>query len=173
MTVAPKEPGRREVCQKIGQAANRGQVGSHIRPDVLRDEHALLDWRQLLVLLEPPSVYVRLLLDIVLLHDFHLGKLMLVDQGLGEHLVRDQRQGAVFAPMKHLKLVILGVMMVLLMKLVLAKRDSTGVLGVLTLIKTDLKRALTIHATRVDIGDRLKALNRVQTLLIADPDSTR
>ena len=75
--------------------------------------------------------------------------------------------------MKHLKLVILGVMMVLLMKLVLAKRDSTRVLGVLTLIKTDLKRALTIHATRVDVGDRLKALNRVQTLLIADPDSTR
>ena len=50
-------------------------------------------------------------------------------------------------------------MMVLLMKLVLAERDSTWVLGVLALIKADLERALPIHATRVYVGDGLKALN--------------
>ena len=64
-------------------------------------KHTLLNGRQLLVLFKPSRIYVHLLLYIVLLHDFHLSELMLVNQRLGKHLIRDKRESAVFATMEH------------------------------------------------------------------------
>ena len=57
---------------------------------MLRDECTLFHRRQFLVLLKSSRVEVSLVLYIVLLHNLHLGKLVLVDECLSEHFVGDE-----------------------------------------------------------------------------------
>ena len=81
---------------------------------MLRNESTLFYGRQFRVLLQSPRIHMSLILYIVLLHDLHLGKLVLVDQCLSEHLVGDEWQGAILAAMENLVVSVMRELMLLL-----------------------------------------------------------
>ena len=131
------EASRREIGEEVCQAANGRQMGRMIRPDQLRDQGTLFHGWQPGVLLQLSQVKIRLLTDVVLLHNLHFCKLMLVDKCLSQHLVRDEGQSAIFTSMENFKATILHL---------LAKGDGAWVLRILPFIESYLERALTIDA---------------------------
>ena len=58
---------------------------------------------------------MRLMPDIILLHDFHLGELMLINQRLSQHFIRYERQTAIFTTVEHLNRMVLVLKMLLLL----------------------------------------------------------
>lgn len=152
---APAEPSRRKVSEQVGQAADRRQVWWLVCADLGGHQRPVLHRGQLLVVLQALQVAQRLLPNVVLLHDLHLGELVLVDQSLGEHLVRDQGQRAVLTAVEDLDVEAL----VLMEHLLLAESDCTRVLCILTLVESDLERAFPVETATVDVGDRLKSLH--------------
>ena len=117
---ASAEARRGEVRQKVGQTANWRQMRSLICAYMLRDECTLFHRWQFLVLLQSSRIEVSLILYIVLLHDLHLRKLVLIDQCLGEHLVGDEWQSAILATVEHFVSVLVVREAVLLLVYVLA-----------------------------------------------------
>ena len=76
---ASAEARRGEVRQKVGQTANWRQMRGLICAYMLRNECTIFYRRQFLVLLQSSRIDVSLILYIVLLHDLHFRKLVLVD----------------------------------------------------------------------------------------------
>ena len=69
------------------------------------------------------------MLYVVLLHDLHLGELVLVDESLLKHGVRNKWKCTIFTSMKHLNLPL---------KRLLAQCDCAGILRVLAFVEADL-----------------------------------
>ena len=94
------------------------------------------------------------MLYIVLLHDLHFGKLVLVDESLLEHGIRDEWKCAVFAAVEHLNLSL---------ERLLAQRDRARILRILPLVEAYFEGTLAALTTAVYVRDAL-------VLLVPDPD---
>ena len=95
------------------------------------------------------------MLYVVLLHDFHLGKLMLIDESLLEHGVRNQWKCAVLTSVKHLNLSL---------ERLLSQSDRARILRVLPFVETDFQGTfVTTSTAAIDVRDAL-------VLLISDSD---
>lgn len=83
------------------------------------------------------------MLYVVLLHDFHLGELVLIYESLLKHGIRYQWKCAVFTSMEHLNLSLV---------LLLSQCDRARILRILAFVETDFQGTLLASsAAAVDV----------------------
>ena len=82
------------------------------------------------------------MLYIVLLHDFHLSELMLIDESLLKHGVRNKWKSAVFTSAEHLNRSL---------EWLLSQCDRARILSILSFVEPDFQWAFMASAAAVDI----------------------
>ena len=103
------------------------------------------------ILLKLSLIDMHLLLDTVLLQDLHLSKLMLINQCLRQHFIRNQRQCTILPAMEHLSMLpvlrwLLPINVAAILACILPTQGDRGrVLSVLALVEADLKRAVPVR----------------------------